>query len=235
MDLNDLLNKLKLKELKTTKERVEIITNHFWQTYNTHNKKRNFREFVTWEEKDQRKQYVRDKLEDILKIGAKSWGKEKVTSEELQKYGFGGNYDTNDILELGFLPHSCTSACYIAFDLLDGCYVKVRILRGDLEGTEQDIPRKNKYAFNLNTHSVIEYYDDKEGKLIKFDSKWGAHPQFFKDGSGKLIKITYNKFRFEPWKESRIYYFVNNGQENESRYVNVRIVRSNFEEDTNSV
>src|SRR3989338_10206059 len=209
MNISDLVKEIGLKKVKINKEKVDRIIRYIWNTYNTHNSERNFREFLTWEEEAQRRKYIKDKLDTILKVGAKSWGKEKVTIGELKKYGFGGNYDTNDILELGFLPHTCTSACYIAFDLLNVCDVKVRMLRGDVEGSKPDIPRKSKYAFNLNTHSIIEYFDKEKRKLIKFDPKWGAHPQFFKDNTGKLIRDVYNKFRFEPWQETKTYYFVN--------------------------
>ena len=223
---DDLIRELRLKEAKTAKGKVSIIIKYFWDNYNTHNPKKDL-EFRTWEEEGQREQYIQDKLKDILEVGAKSWGKDKVTIEELKKYGFGENYDTNDILRLDFLPHTCTSASYIAFDLLDACNIKVRILRGEHEGKESNIPRESKYAFNLNTHCVVEYFDEEEQKLIKFDAEYGAYPEFFRNKAGKLLKDAYDKFRFEPWQNTKRYYFTWN--EKPKTFVNVKVIKSNFE------
>lgn len=231
MNVQQLVEELGLQKMKTTSKKVEKILDYFWKTYNTHNPHRDYREFVTWEEKGQREKYLKEKRGLILKIGAKSWGKKKVTLAELRKFGFGGNYDTNDTLALGFLPHTCTSASYIAFDLLDACGIKVRVIRGDLEGTLLDIPRKSKYAFNLNNHTVVEYSDN--GEWRKFDPKWEQHPRFFRDKSGNVLRKELSVFRFEPWEESKVYYFVNVRQEHLSRYLNVMVVKSNFGDDIN--
>ncbi len=85
-------------------------------------------------------------------------------------------YDGEQILQLGFLPHSCTSFAILAFDMLKLLGVKsevVTVFVGELK--EGD-------------HSFVRYRLE-NGSVRKCDPKWQLHHSFFKDKPEELRRF----------------------------------------------
>jgi hypothetical protein len=83
---------------------------------------------------------------------------------------FTQNYGAKDIIDLGFLPQSCTSFSIYAFDvmkLLGVQKLRVEQLKAKVEGGGR--------------HSVLIYYDNEKRKMQRCDPKWQKHPVFFRE------------------------------------------------------
>lgn len=77
-------------------------------------------------------------------------------------------YNGEQIMELGFLPHSCTSFAILAFDILSRL------------GVQNDVVTVFVDEKKEGDHSVLRYVLE-DGNIKKCDPKWQKHPRFFKD------------------------------------------------------
>ncbi len=89
---------------------------------------------------------------------------------------FEAQYTGEQILELGFLPHSCTSFAILAFDILSRLGVKSDVVTVFVDEKK------------AGDHSVMRYMLE-DGSMKKCDPKWQKHTLFFKDRPEELRKF----------------------------------------------
>lgn len=76
-------------------------------------------------------------------------------------------YSGDDILQLGFLPHSCTSFSILAGDILKKVGVTCYVVRLEKQRTRI-------------AHTILVYQIE-DGRWLKCDPKWQRHPKFFRN------------------------------------------------------
>ncbi len=118
---------------------------------------------------------------------------------------FTKDYTAKDILDLGFLPQSCTSFSIYAFDLLKLLGVKELKIERFYHPSRAEA-KKGKGSI----HSVLVYNDKEEGRLKRCDPKWQKHPDFFKRfpeyGEGFLNIDDPRRFVHGKSKETPLWY-----------------------------